>query len=570
MAHDEYSQDDKYRYSTARWLGSGAFSDVYLGTRTGSDEPVAVKRVDRSKMIKSQHLRLLRAEIDILTTLSHPGVVSLFHHEATPAFIILYLEYCNQGSLLDQLKRNNTLPVSTIRHIMRQLSSVLAYIHKQNIVHRDIKPANILIHGTGSIELSAIKLADFGFARHLPSQDMAATFCGSPLYMAPEVLTGATYDTMVDMWGAGIVAYQCLVGHAPYHAKSIRELQTQLKTRREGVGYPSNMCPKLRDLIDQLLKMNPVTRLSGDAMCRHPFFVDRQRTVSEPTGATARGPPVAYGFRSLAPSAGPPTEEVSVGCSSSSGYELIDHHQVQINQLADAMEPRPVPAGAPRSDLLCDRLVLLDSVCKASRHQKDDPVREVIIKGRLLMLLRETTPIACFGSKTDLRHYRDLFNQTIARIGELKKTICSKPPDCADSVRSAEELIYEFAMTKARDGAAHAQLGEDCRSASSYMESIVLMTYLRSIASEDGSSLILDRFITSTHTRMKSIAGAAVRYCGGCGTPFEEGHRFCSFCGEPRDHYTEKVKQVERSLLGSSSASTASQNSSIISKCRSK
>jgi serine/threonine protein kinase len=545
------SIEQKYQFSTETPLGRGAFSHVYLGKCLINDQPVAVKRVDRTKLVKGQHRRLLQNEIEILLMLSHPGIVHLFDHETSPDYITLYLEYCNQGSLQDHLQQHGTLTMQVIRHIMFQLSAVLAYIHKRNVVHRDIKPANILVHGKDKLELAVIKLADFGFARHLPAQDMAVTFCGSPLYMAPEVLSGAAYDVMVDMWGAGIVAYQCMVGHAPYHAQSMRELRQQLRERQEHIDYPTNVCPKFRDLVGKLLRLDPVARLSGEDMRRHPFFVDRQRTISEPI-RRAPSPSTTVLNRSL-----PPIDEekvpslavVGLGGSTLS-FEIIDRHHVEINQLADALEPRPTTT--INTDLLRDRLVLLDSVQEASRQQTDNPIHEIIVKGRLLLLLRDTLPIACFGSSTDIRHYRELFNQTITRIGELKKAICTQQtPHAPSMLKSAEELLYNYAMVEAQHGACHEKDQEDYQGANSYMRAIVLLIYLKSIASDRHDSQVLDQYITSTHTRMRLMSSSAVRFCGACGTGFEASHRFCSFCGSHRDHYDDKVKGVVRSLLGS-------------------
>lgn len=230
----------------------------------------------------------------------HVNIVALLGHFRTDAHIYLVMEYCNGGDLNDFIVKYFPMGEGTIAYIASHIASALHYLHKHHIVHRDLKPQNILVHyparvkdgetGTGSSTVPSknegdsrlrhdhrqgdpiIKIADFGFARHLEA-DMAETFCGSPLYMAPEVLFGGAYDSRSDLWSVGGILFQCLTKRPPFRAKSIEALKTMLsKPTAEKLKLAPETSGALRDLLGGLLRVSPDQRLSFDAFFSHPFL----------------------------------------------------------------------------------------------------------------------------------------------------------------------------------------------------------------------------------------------------------------------------------------------------------
>jgi serine/threonine-protein kinase ULK/ATG1 len=166
--------------------------------------------------------------------LKHTNIVQLFYYHELPTEIYLIIEFCNGGDLAEYLLKKETLSEMSIKHLTRHIAGALQAIHQRQIIHRDIKPQNILLSfrstsSTQSFKDATIKLADFGFARYLSSSDMAATLCGSPLYMAPEILLGRRYDSKVDLWSTGTILYQCLTGEAPFKVSMIIRINFNIR-----------------------------------------------------------------------------------------------------------------------------------------------------------------------------------------------------------------------------------------------------------------------------------------------------------------------------------------------------
>uniref|UniRef100_A0A2K5SFX8 non-specific serine/threonine protein kinase n=1 Tax=Cebus imitator TaxID=2715852 RepID=A0A2K5SFX8_CEBIM len=192
-----------FEYSKRDLVGHGAFAVVFRGRhRQKTDWEVAIKSINKKNLSKSQIL--LGKEIKIL-------------------------KYCNGGDLADYLQVKGTLSEDTIRVFLHQIAAAMRILHSKGIIHRDLKPQNILLsyanRRKSSVSGIRIKIADFGFARYLHSNMMAATLCGSPMYMAPEVIMSQHYDAKADLWSIGTVIYQCLVGKPPFQANSPQDLR---------------------------------------------------------------------------------------------------------------------------------------------------------------------------------------------------------------------------------------------------------------------------------------------------------------------------------------------------------
>uniref|UniRef100_A0A8C1BU37 non-specific serine/threonine protein kinase n=1 Tax=Cyprinus carpio carpio TaxID=630221 RepID=A0A8C1BU37_CYPCA len=255
----------KFEFSRKDLIGHGAFAVVFKGRhKQKHDFEVAVKCINKKNLAKSQSL--LGKEIRILKELKHENIVSL-----------LDFQYCNGGDLAEYLHSKGSLSEDTIRVLLQQLAGAMSVLRSKGIVHRDLKPQNILLsYSTGhksNPNNFCIKLADFGFARYLQGNTMAATLCGSPMYMAPEVIMSQNYDVKADLWSVGTIIYQCLTGKAPFQANTPQELrQFYERNRSLSPRIPRETSSHLRHLLLGLLQRNHGERMDFDEFFHHPFL----------------------------------------------------------------------------------------------------------------------------------------------------------------------------------------------------------------------------------------------------------------------------------------------------------
>ncbi|XP_022217983.2 serine/threonine-protein kinase unc-51 [Drosophila obscura] len=290
----------EYEYSSKDMLGHGAFAVVYKGRHRKKHMPVAIKCISKKGLIKTQNL--LGKEIKILkelTELHHENVVALLDCKESQDCVNLVMEYCNGGDLADYLSVKGSLSEDTVRLFLIQLAGAMKALYTKGIVHRDLKPQNILLsHNYGKTLPSpskiTLKIADFGFARFLNDGVMAATLCGSPMYMAPEVIMSLQYDAKADLWSLGTIVYQCLTGKAPFYAQTPNELKFYYEQNANlAPKIPHGVSPDLRDLLLCLLRRNAKDRISYESFFVHRFLQGKKAVVSPvdmpPLGGT---PPV--------------------------------------------------------------------------------------------------------------------------------------------------------------------------------------------------------------------------------------------------------------------------------------
>ncbi|XP_063222174.1 serine/threonine-protein kinase unc-51 isoform X2 [Bacillus rossius redtenbacheri] len=279
-----------YEYSNKDLIGHGAFAVVFKGRhRKNPSYVVAIKSITKKNLAKSQNL--LGKEIKILkelTELHHENVVALLDCKETSHNVFLVMEFCNGGDLADYLGVKGTLSEDTIRLFLVQLAGAMRALHAKGIVHRDLKPQNILLSHSGGKACPQpheirLKIADFGFARFLQDGVMAATLCGSPMYMAPEVIMSLQYDAKADLWSLGTIVFQCLTGKAPFQAQTPQALkQFYEKNSNLAPKIPAGTSPELTDLLNGLLRRNARDRLPFDSFFNHPFLQRRQEVAPSP------------------------------------------------------------------------------------------------------------------------------------------------------------------------------------------------------------------------------------------------------------------------------------------------
>ncbi|KAK0420032.1 hypothetical protein QR680_014470 [Steinernema hermaphroditum] len=272
--HEEFD----FEFNRKDILGHGAFAVVYRGRLISKPNvEVAIKMIDKKNIQKSQNL--LRKEIKMLKLLvKHENIVSLLNCVETKTHVCLVMEYCNAGDLSDYLQAKGTIPEEAIQHFIVQIARAIAVLKDKYIVHRDLKPQNILLNNPSNrlnppAKDLIVKLADFGFARTLTNGGMAGTLCGSPMYMAPEVITSQNYCAKADLWSLGTIIYQSLTGKPPFPASTPQQLKHYYEKNRDPRPQIPHTCSdNLRDLLLRMLKKDAKQRISFEDFFNHPFL----------------------------------------------------------------------------------------------------------------------------------------------------------------------------------------------------------------------------------------------------------------------------------------------------------
>ncbi len=234
---------------------------------------MAIKIIKKTT-VAGEDIKLLRREITNLKTLDHPNILKLYEVYEDKDNFYLVMELVMGKELFDKIVERGQYSEKDASNITRQFTSAIEYLHSKGIAHRDLKPENLLSVGTGDNEL--IKVADFGLSKNFGDEKMM-TSCGSPGYVAPEVLECETYDKGVDMWSIGVIVYILLVGYPPFYADNDPALFKKIMAceydlNGEGWDVISN---EGKDLIRNLLVKDPKKRLTATQMLKHPWIASR-------------------------------------------------------------------------------------------------------------------------------------------------------------------------------------------------------------------------------------------------------------------------------------------------------
>jgi len=268
-------------YYVGKTLGVGGFGKVVLGTNVDTGEKIALKQIPYAKNSKVRDRAI--AEGENLKALDHPNVVKLQEVMDFPLKRKLYLvmELMEGGDLFEyiQSKKDKLLKEAEARRLFIQILEGLQYIHSKGIFHRDLKPENILLDSKKNV-----KLADFGFSKMLDMQQpllRLQSMCGSPLYCAPEILTGNPYiGPEVDAWSAGVILYGMVTGCSPWEGST---LQMQLKNAAVGEFIePEDVSQECKDLISRLLVVDSKKRATIAEVLNHKWTKKAEKAIASP------------------------------------------------------------------------------------------------------------------------------------------------------------------------------------------------------------------------------------------------------------------------------------------------
>jgi len=266
-------QEFSKKYRVSKTLGTGSFATVKVCTlKENKDVQRAVKIMNLTTM-KAEDAEALETEMTILHQLNHPNIVKLFETYRSKKNVYLVMELMLGGELFDRIVEKESFSEQEARRDLREIAEALKYCHDNDIVHRDLKPENLLYSTTN--EDAVVKLADFGLAKVCKEEPFMKTACGTPGYVAPEILHGEKYDLKVDVWSFGVITYILLCGFPPFYHPNNAELFRQIK--RGKYEFPSpywdNVSQDAKDFIKFMLVTNPIERPMIHDVLQHKWLL---------------------------------------------------------------------------------------------------------------------------------------------------------------------------------------------------------------------------------------------------------------------------------------------------------
>eukprot|EP00300_Choanocystis_sp_HF-7_P030227 c39009_g1_i1.p1 GENE.c39009_g1_i1~~c39009_g1_i1.p1 ORF type:complete len:476 (-),score=150.64 c39009_g1_i1:177-1604(-) len=252
-------------------LGKGSFGKVMLVCKRDTQQVYAMKVLRKEAIIAGNQIDHTKAERSILQEVNHPFIVNLHFAFQTEGKLYLILDYVRGGELFFQLKREGLFSEERVRLYTAEIVLALEHLHSKNIVYRDLKPENLLLDEDGHVMLT-----DFGLSKEaVTRKNGARTFCGTPEYLAPEILKGVGHGKAVDWWSLGTLVYEMLTGLPPFYSQNRKVMFERILTA--DLTFPSHINADAQDLLIGLLNRDPDKRLGsgpgdGEELRNHPFF----------------------------------------------------------------------------------------------------------------------------------------------------------------------------------------------------------------------------------------------------------------------------------------------------------
>ncbi|XP_075950103.1 calcium/calmodulin-dependent protein kinase type II subunit gamma-like isoform X6 [Anarhichas minor] len=267
-------------YQLYEELGKGAFSVVRRCVKKSSGQEYAAKIINTKKLSARDHQKLER-EARICRLLKHPNIVRLHDSISEEGFHYLVFDLVTGGELFEDIVAREYYSEADASHCISQILESVNHIHQHDIVHRDLKPENLLL--ASKMKGAAVKLADFGLAIEVQGDQQAwFGFAGTPGYLSPEVLRKDPYGKPVDIWACGVILYILLVGYPPFWDEDQHKLYQQIKAGAYDFPSPEwdTVTPEAKNLINQMLTINPAKRITAEQALKHPWICHRSTVAS--------------------------------------------------------------------------------------------------------------------------------------------------------------------------------------------------------------------------------------------------------------------------------------------------
>lgn len=253
-------------------IGKGSFGKVMQVRKKDDGKIYAMKVLRKDTIVARKQVAHTKAEKNILMKIQHPFIVNLNYAFQTKDKLYMILDYINGGELFFHLKKEGRFAEARVKLYAAEIVCALAHLHNLDIVYRDLKPENILLDSEGHICIT-----DFGLSKKLEQEGGTHTFCGTPEYLAPEVLKGHGHGIAVDWWSLGTLLYEMLTGLPPFYAQNVNVMYQKILSGE--LRFPAYISEDAKSLLEGLLTRDPALRLGtkgGDEVKGHPWFADIQ------------------------------------------------------------------------------------------------------------------------------------------------------------------------------------------------------------------------------------------------------------------------------------------------------
>lgn len=488
------------QYELKTKLGKGTFGTVYLGKHIPSKNKIAVKMINREGLKPEQQNRL-EQEILCQRSVTSEYIVSLIDVQKTENNFYLILEYCEGGDLGQFIKTHGPVNEETCQRWMQNLAEGFKALKLKNIIHRDLKLQNILM--TENSTKAVLKLADFGMSRFLDN-DLAQTWLGTPLYMAPEMFKNKEgYDFKADIWSLGVVMYEMLAGEPPLRAKRREDIPMAQKNLKK---WPSGISQNCVDLLSKLLAYNPRDRISFEELFEHPFL--NKEEEKEVGGVKI---------------------EEKVESVQQDDFELLDDHNTGNDFVFLRPDIHPSVNLSEFISVLCKNVEICEVIEKLGLKLKNSKevigafalfikssgiLSEIVCKSKDLVdlhgLVSSSYPI--FFEKYE--KVKSLFEETRNRTDELCKEIEILLEEQKKLVKHegttkqqlAENLIFNYSITLCKEAAKDEYLRDYIKAGEKYKEAILLLDYL--VKDKDDKNpdwKAFEGFVEDTHRRFETV-----------------------------------------------------------------
>ena len=265
-------------FTIVKELGSGSFGRVYLVTHKKTKANYAIKAIDKRNKANIEEKPYFRREVEVMYKIHHPNVIKLYSHFEDNNFCYFIMEYIAKGNMFGLIPTDKKKRISTqlVANLIKDIISAVYFLHNMSppIIHRDIKPENVLL-----AENFVAKLTDFGWSNYIQEDQKRTTVCGTPIYLAPEIIKEQGHDERVDIWCIGVLLFELTTGTVPFPGNDIESLENNILKLR--IQWPKEINVDAKNLISKILKLDPNARISLSDMLKHPFITKYIPNASE-------------------------------------------------------------------------------------------------------------------------------------------------------------------------------------------------------------------------------------------------------------------------------------------------
>lgn len=259
------------KYELGKTLGTGNFSKVKYAVDPTDGKEWAIKIIDKNQLVRERMEEQLKREISVMKRLRQPNIIELHEVMQTSNHIYLVMELVTGGELFEKIARERRFSEEMARSYFHQLICGIHYCHKINVAHRDLKPENLLLDANGTLKISDFGLSNIQRPSPGAGSTMLQTVCGTPNYVAPEVLREQGYDGLkADIWSCGVVLYVMLAGYLPFDDENVNALFTKIE--RGEYRMARYFTAEAKDLIGKMLTVDPEERIALQGIIDHPWF----------------------------------------------------------------------------------------------------------------------------------------------------------------------------------------------------------------------------------------------------------------------------------------------------------